>query len=102
MVAVLIFYFVSGFVLLNIAPFFYSDTFGHYMRSETTYYVYCYKKEENHFYLSTTTHIETIRERVNPWLNWWGLAKYKPCTYKWVYENEEVKEMWRLIHGNEL
>lgn len=89
---------VFCFIVWNIAPFMRKDIWGYYLRSERRIYVYRDKSTEKEIILTIKEYIETIKEPVNPWLNWWHLAKYKPNTVILEYENEEVERLWKLVN----
>lgn len=88
---------IYAVVAFNVAPFIYSDTFGHYIRCEMKHYVYRDKDREDEIRLICKVDFEDIKEPVNPWLEWWHLAKHKPNTDEWSFENEEVERLWNVI-----
>lgn len=81
-----------GFVYINIAPFIYSDTFGHYFRTKTVTYVY---RQGNGIY--TSTEFNTLVEKCNPWLMFWRLGKQKPNIVEYMFDSEETKKIWSVF-----
>ena len=98
-VILLVFCLCFLFVFWNISPFMRKDIWGHYLRSERRIYVYRDKSTEKEIRLLTKEDEEIIKEPVNPWLEWWHLAKHKPNTVIYEYENEEVEKLWKLVNG---
>ena len=90
--------FIIGLIYLNIAPFMYSDTFGHYLRSKTKHYVHQEKDNNGNIKIyNDIVLMETKKEKCNPWLNWWHLVKLKPHIEEWEFDREETKEIWNKI-----
>ena len=85
-----------GFVYINIAPFIYSDTFGHYIRTKTVTYVY---RQGNDIY--TSMEFDTLVEECNSWLMFWRIAKLKPDIQEFKFDSKETEDMWNILHLNE-
>lgn len=103
---ILISYFlIFGFIVFNIMPFT-TDVFNHYLRTKTTVYVNGYKDCFGTYHIFSRPHIDVIKEPCNPWLFWWQtithlpLVKMKPNEKEYVFENDEIEELWRRIHND--
>lgn len=62
---IILVFFLFGFILFNIAPFIYADTFGHYL--VPIHYIYVYGEETPmKITLRTQQRFETREEKCNP------------------------------------
>ena len=85
---------IISLIYLNLAPFIYSDTFGHYLRTKTVTHVYRY---ENGIY--TSMEFDTLVEKCNPWLVFWRIAKLKPNIQEFRFDSTETEEIWNKLQG---
>ena len=92
------FCFIFAIIYLNIAPFVHADTFGHYLRTREKHYVYSNQDEHGNItiYNDISEH-EIVKEKCNPWLNFWHLVKMKPGIIEYEFDSEETKELWNKI-----
>lgn len=92
------FCFIFAIVYFNIAPFIYSDIWGHYLRTKRKNYVYSTKETDGNIIIYNKIIVfETIKEKCNPWLNFWHLVKMKPGIIEYEFDSEETKELWNKI-----
>ena len=92
------FYFIFAIIYLNIAPFVHADIFGHYLRTREKHYVHSNQDEHGNItiYNDISEH-EIVKEKCNPWLNFWNLVKMKPGIIEYEFDSEETKELWNKI-----
>lgn len=91
------FCFIFAIVCFNIAPFIDSDTWGHYLRIKEKHYVYSIKENDGSITIHNKIVFEMIKEKCNPWLNFWNLVKIKPGIIEYEFDSEETKELWNKI-----
>lgn len=99
---VMLIFIILFFIIFNIAPFIYADTFGHYL--VPIHYIYVYGEvTPMKITLRTQQRFETKKEKCNPWLMWWQnatglqLVKMKPLETYYIYQDERIERLWKQV-----
>ena len=90
--------FLVWFITSNIHPFIRKDVYGYYLQVQETHYVMLDTDYTNakQIVLKVKHDSNVVKVPVNPWLNYWKLAKYVLRVSTWKFENEEVEKLWNL------
>jgi len=91
-------FFVVGVLvfLVNIAPFIYSDVFGHYYRVHTKYFAESEESGDGSVKIYVSSAGKPVKEKCNPWIAWWGLLKYtkiKGNTFEIEFDSEDTRSL---------